>query len=138
MTGEGAGGGDQTGRGGEGVGGPGVRGQEDAPSSTPGLDLMAGLSGRPREDLTRDPRALAAGVRALGDALVAILAGLSCADPAVRAAAEARRVEVLGSVRAAPPAGPRLRATVNEELDEALRRLREDPPPPPSPSPPLR
>ena len=112
MTGAGAGGGgDRTGRGGEGVGGPGVRGQEDAPSVTPGLDLMAALAGRPREELTRDPRALAAGVRALGDGLVEVLAGLSSADPAVRAAAEARRVEILGSVRQAPPpahgSGPR-------------------------------
>lgn len=99
----------------------------DAPSSTPGLDLMAALSGRSREDLTSDPRALAAGVRALGDGLADLLAGLTSSDAEARAVAEARRAEILGRVHAAPPPGRALRETVSAALDEALRRLREAP-----------
>lgn len=90
------------------------------------LELMAELSGESRADLTRDPRALAAGLHALGDELAGLLRDLVSPDPAVREAAAARRRELLARTSAAPPPVDVLREKLSAALDEALGRLKSD------------
>lgn len=90
-----------------------------------GVRLLAELAGVSPDEIRSDPKAFAAGLKALGDKAVELIRQVHSEDPAERAAAEQRLERLRARVEEGPSPGDVFRAKIRQALDEAKRRLEE-------------